>query len=375
MKTFMKVVWALLACVVLSGVSNAGERTQSYTAQKGGKLQLRVDAGDVVIKGWDKDEVFVRATSLDEDELKHLTFSNDGGKIVVELDLRRGKNEDIHFDVRVPSVFNIDLRTGGGDISLEAPLSGELRGSTGGGSILLGNLGGTIRMETAGGDITAREISGDLTVHTAGGDITIKSIGGVGEVSTAGGEVIVEFAAKSLRVNTAGGDIKIGKVNQESSFSTAGGNIEIGSSQGNISMGTAGGSISMSSGRGRIQANTSAGDVRLEKIEGSVNARTAAGDLNVSLDPAIGESSSLSTAAGNIVLRIAESVKATITARSRGPVFDFDDEGADFIRSDFPVNRPEKRRKGGEGEVILNGGGHKIRLETNMGVIEIRKVK
>jgi hypothetical protein len=375
MNICMKVVWTLLACTVLASTSNAGERTQSFAAQKGGRLQLRADVGDVVIKGWDKDEVFVKATSLDEGELKHITFSQDGGKIVIELDLSGGNIEDIRFEVNVPSVFNIDLRTGGGDISLEAPLSGELRGSTGGGSIHLGNLGGAIRMETAGGDIIAKEISGDLVVHTAGGDITIKSIGGTGEVSTAGGSVKVETAAKSLRVNTAGGDIKVGKVNQETSLSTAGGNIEIGSSQGNISMGTAGGSITMNSGQGRIQANTSAGDVRLEKIEGSVSARTAAGDLNVSLDPAVGESSSLSTAAGNIVLRIPGSAKATITARSRGPVFDFNDEATDFIRSDFPVARPEKRKKAGEGEVVLNGGGHKIRLETNMGIIEIRKAK
>jgi DUF4097 and DUF4098 domain-containing protein YvlB len=375
MKTCKNAAWTLVACVVLTSALNAGERTQSFAAQKGGRLQVKADAGDITVKGWEKDEVYVRVTSLDEEQLKHITFSQAGGKIVIEFDWNGGNNEDVRFDVKVPSVFDIDLRTGGGDISVEAPLNGELKGSTGGGSVHLGNLGGSIRMETAGGDIFANEISGDLTVHTAGGDVAIKSIGGTCEVSTAGGSVSVETAAKSLRVNTAGGDIKIGKVHQETSLSTAGGNIEVGSAQGNISMGTAGGSISMSSGRGRVQANSSAGDVRLEKIEGSVNARTAAGDLNVSLDPVVGESSSLSTAAGNIILRIPESAKATIVARSRGPVFDFDGEATDFIRSDFPVTRPEKRKKTGEGEVVLNGGGHKIRLETNMGTIEIRKAR
>jgi DUF4097 and DUF4098 domain-containing protein YvlB len=374
MKTHICVAVALVVTAVMANPTRGGERAQSFHAQKGGKLQLNAEAGDVVVKGWDKDEVFIRVSSLDEERLKHVSFSQSGGKVVVGLD-RAGDGDDIRFEVQVPSVFNVDLRTGGGDITLESPLSGDLRGSTGGGEIHLGNLGGSVRMETAGGDITARDIAGDLSFTTAGGDISIKSIGGAGEVSTAGGSVTVELASRSLHVSSAGGDIKIGKVNQDASLSTAGGNIEVASSQGTITLGTAGGSISMGNGRGKIIANTSAGNVHLEKIEGSVNVRTAAGDVNVTLDPAVGESSSMSTAAGNIVLRIAGNAQATITARNRGPSFGFDDEDVDYIRSDFPLVRPEKRKNAGEAEVILGGGGHKIRLETSMGIIEIRKAK
>ncbi len=371
-------LWAVLGGMACVGVAMGGERTQSFPSQKGGALKVRAAGGTIEVKGWEKDEVMVRVSSLSEAQLKAVSFSQGGGRILVEFNWDEGTIDEIKFDIRVPSTFNVDLNTGGGDISLDGPVNGTLKGSTGGGTITLGDVAGSIRMETAGGDIRGGSINGDLACSTAGGDIRVKNISGTGEISTAGGSVIVESAAKSLGVSTAGGDIRIGTAKSDISLSTAGGNISVGSGQGNVSMSTAGGSISMANARGRVQANTSAGNVRLEKVEGSVNAQTAAGNVAVTLYPEGGGSSSLATSAGNVVLRIPDVARATIRARTRGPVFDFDedeDEDEAFIRSDFPVTRSEGRRKNGEVEVILNGGGHRISLETTMGMIEIRKAK
>ena len=373
MKTRRVFTWILISAVAVASVSKAGERTQSYPAQKGGTLQVLVAGGAVKVKGWEKEEVFVTVSSLNEEQLKHVTFSQGGGKVLVEFKWEKRNIEDMRFDINVPSTFNVDIRTGGGDLALLSPLSGDLKGSTAGGSITLGTLGGTIRMDTGGGNVSGEDINGDLAVRTAGGDIKFKNLSGSGEISTAGGSVTVESAARSLRVSTAGGNIQVGKGNQEVQLSTAGGNIKVGSIQGKASMNTAGGSISLSSGRGTIQASTSAGSVNLEKVEGSVSARSAAGNVSVALDPSIGESSSLATSAGNIVLKIAESCRATIHMRTRGPAMSDEDEV--FFRSDYPLVRSEGSKSRGEGEVILNGGGHTISLETTMGTIEIKKAK
>ncbi len=373
MKTRRVFTWILISAVAVISVSKAGERTQSYPAQKGGTLQVLVAGGAVKVKGWEKEEVFINVSSLNEEQLKNVTFSQGGGKVLVEFKWEKRSIEDMHFDINVPSTFNVDIRSGGGELTLLSPLSGELKGSIAGGSITLGNLGGNIRMETGGGNVSGEDINGDLAVRTAGGDITFKNLSGSGEISTAGGSVTVESAARSLRISTAGGNIHVGKASQELQLSTAGGNITVGSIQGKASMNTAGGSISLSSGRGTIQASTSAGNVTLEKVEGSVSARSSAGNVSVALDPSVGESSSLATSAGNIVLKIAESCRATIQMRTRGPVMGDDNE--DFIRSDYPLVRPEGARRSGEGEVLLNGGGHRISLETTIGTIEIKKAK
>lgn len=373
MKTRSVFAWILISAVTVISASNAGERTQSYPAQKGGTLQVRIAGGSVKVKGWGKAEVVITVSSVNEEQLRNVTFSQGGGKVLVEFSWEKRDMEDMRFDITVPSAFNADIRTGGGELAVLSPLTGELKGSTAGGSITLGNLGGNIRMDTGGGDILGDDINGDLAVRTAGGDIKFKNLSGSSEISTAGGSVTIASAARSLRVSTAGGNIQIGKGNQEVQLSTAGGNISVGSIQGRGGMSTAGGSISLVNGKGTIQASTSAGSVNLGKVEGSVSARSSAGNVSVDLDPSVGEASSLATSAGNIVLKIAESCQATIYARTRGPVMDEDDQ--DFIHSDYPLVHSGGSRRSGEGEVRLNGGGHKITLETTIGTIEIKKAK
>ncbi len=101
--------------------ANAGERTQSFPAKKGGALEVRVSSGKVTVKGWEKDEVFVRVQSTDEEQLKKVELSQGGGKVLVEFRLDGRHGEDMRFDIQVPSSFNIDLKTGGGELTLEGP--------------------------------------------------------------------------------------------------------------------------------------------------------------------------------------------------------------------------------------------------------------
>jgi hypothetical protein len=366
----------LLSAVLLAAACvTAAERTQKFAVKKGGTLELRTDVGAITVRGWDKDEVSLRVQSISEEQLKHVTWSDDGTNVKVEFRWRQDQSVEMMFDISVPSSYNVDLRTAGGDLTLEPPLVGILKGVTAGGTIHLGNLGGTIKVETAGGDISSGEITGDLNVSTAGGKITVKGVSGGAQLSTAGGEIKVDKVGKDLRVSTAGGDITLGTIGGELSASTAGGNIKLQSAQGNVNLSTAGGNIGMTSGKGTIRANTSAGNINLEKFEGAVSARTAAGDIIVSLIPGGQESSTFSTSAGNITLRIPENAHATINARVRAGFSELDEPDKSLIHSDFPITYQKSR--GGEirGEISVNGGGPRINLETLIGRIEILKSK
>lgn len=369
----------LLLCAAGIGLSAAaafaGEKTQSFPARKGGMLEVRVDGGNVTVKGWEKEEVFVRASSLSEEQLKNVTMSQGGGKVLVEFKSKSRDVEDMEFEISVPSSFSTEIRTAGGDMTFTGPLSGELRGSSAGGAITLDNLGGNVRMETAGGEIRAGDIAGDLTVRTAGGSIDVKNVTGTAEVSTAGGEISVASVGKSLRASTAGGDMTIGKVSGDVQASTAGGSIQVREGHGNVSLSTAGGNIDVRVAQGKVSANTSAGNIDLRDVEGAVSARSAAGDIRVRLDPSIGESSTMATSAGDIVLSVPENAKATIYARTRGPFGGWDEKDDTQIRSDFPVTRPGSGKHESQVEVTLNGGGHRISLETMIGTINIKKAK
>jgi DUF4097 and DUF4098 domain-containing protein YvlB len=368
-------VWTmcLLVLALAFASASAGERTQSFATKKGEALEVRIDGGNIAVRGWDKDEVAVRVRSLNEDQLKAVTMNQGGGKVVIEFRWGKKNVENMDFDISVPSTFDAIVRTAGGELAFYSPLTGALKGTTAGGDVKLGDLGGSIRMETAGGEITAGKIAGDLTVRTAGGDIRVQSVTEAAEISTAGGEIVVNSAGKTLRASTAGGDIEIGKVGGEMAVSTAGGNIKVESGQGNLSLTTAGGNILLKSARGSVHASTSAGNITVEDVRGALSARSAAGDVFAAIDPSADESSSIATSAGSITLRIAESAHATIVARSRGP---FDGSGDESqIQSDFPITRNGSKHGDPETEVVLNGGGHKITLETMIGGIRIKKLK
>jgi hypothetical protein len=368
-------LWIICLLVLAVASAFAGERSQSFTAKKGEALEVRVDAGKISVRGWDKDEVAVRVRSLNEEQLKAVTMNQGGGKVLVEFRWEKRHAEDMDFDISVPSAFDVNVRTAGGELALYAPLTGSLKGSTAGGDIKLGDLGGIIRMETAGGEISTGKITGDLTVRTAGGDINVKSVSETAEISTAGGTISIGNVGKTLRASTAGGDVELGKVGGEMSVSTAGGNIKVESGQGNLSLSTAGGNIKLKSARGKVHASTSAGNIALDEVKGSVSARSAAGNVVVALDPATDESSNLATSAGNVVLKISENARATIVARSRGPFHGHGENEDSQIESDFPITRPGTGNGEAQTEVVLNGGGHKITLETMIGGIQIKKLK
>jgi hypothetical protein len=374
MKTVPVASWLVGLSLLAATITAAGERTQSFPAKKGGALEVRTDGGSITVRGWDKEEVFVRVRSLNEDQLKAVSMSEGGGKVSVEFRWNKRSVEDMQFEISVPSSFDTDLKTAGGAVTIEAPLTGNIKGNTAGGDIKLGSLGGVIRMETAGGEISAGEIAGDFTAKTAGGDVEVKGVTGEAEISTAGGNISTGTIGKTIKASSAGGNIAIGKVGGEVNASTAGGNVKLESGQGHVMLNTAGGNIALNSAKGRISVNTAAGNVDVHDVAGSVNARTAAGDLKVTLDPAVNESSSLQTAAGNIVLTLPENARATVVARARGPFTRWGEKGDSQIHSDFPITKSEGRGEG-QAEISVNGGGHRISLETMIGTITVRKGK
>jgi DUF4097 and DUF4098 domain-containing protein YvlB len=359
---------------------NPKEVTKSFTVSKGGIVELETEGGDIKVSTWDKSEVFVRAEGIEERDLHRLKMTQSGNTIVIRYRSGGGwfsRGRDVHFSLTLPTQFDLDAQTSGGDIVVRGPLSGTLKGSTSGGDVKLGDLGGTITMTTSGGDITGDKLNGDSYLKTSGGDIRVSSVGGDAEINTSGGDISVDYVKKDLRAKTSGGDINIGEVGGAVAASTAGGDIKIRKSAGNVTASTAGGDIRMGSASGTVKAKTAGGDIRLERINGSVEAKTAGGEVEAELVPSGKGRSRLATAGGDVRLFIPESACATIEARIRVHGW----WGADMqrynIKSDYKAETFERSKDDEEihGTYILNGGGESISLETVNSDIEIRKAR
>ena len=251
---------AMLLSVLLYAAGGAAMEqekglTKSFSAGKGGMLVVDIGSGDIRVNGWEKDEVSVRITGWDAEDLDNIEITQEGTTIRVQDRSRFGSSSDLHVTVNVPSRFSTDLKTSGGNLELEGPLSGSLRGVTSGGNISLGNLGGNLKMTTSGGNIDAGTFQGDFSVNTSGGNISIGVISGEGRVTTSGGDIRIESAGKGLQANTSGGDVRIGNVGGDARVSTSGGDLEVGKVTGNATLSTSGGNVILRGASGPVTAS------------------------------------------------------------------------------------------------------------------------
>ena len=357
-----------------TGVSQT-KKEATFKVSSGEILDVSISQGNINITTNSGNEVKVLAQNIEEDELKLLTMEQKSGKI--EIKFRGEDSDEFELGLTIPSEMNMDVSTGGGNISVKGDIKGTVSASTGGGNITAGNIFGKTEFSTAGGNISVGDINGDAELSSAGGDMKAGSINGNAEISTAGGNISVTSINKLAELSTAGGNITIDKVGGKIVASTAGGNITVGEVYGSADISTAGGNIILESAGGEVEASTAAGNINLKNIKGAVDASTAAGNIYAELYGESNMQSELSSAVGNVTLKVPGNAKVTIVATLSINAWGNSDDALEHIKSDFAQTTVNIRGDKRQVEVIyqLNGGGPTIELNAAMGEIEIRKLK
>jgi DUF4097 and DUF4098 domain-containing protein YvlB len=374
----------LIAVIVVSfAVTTAfareeSARSKSFNVNKGGTIEISTSVGDIQILTWEKNEVYVNIEGLDEEDISQVKMSQNGNIVRVSYRTRWGDGSGhVRFNVNVPSQFNLDLNTSGGDLEVKGGLTGKIDGSTSGGDIKLGNVfGGPVDVSTSGGDISTGKLEGEGHLKTAGGDIHVGSVNGSLYANTSGGSIRVETVSKTLEAKTAGGDIVIGDVGGEARVSTSGGDVSVGKVSGKATLSTAGGDIELKGASGKVSARTSGGDVKLQNITGSIDAKTAGGEVEAELIPSGKGGSRLSSSGGDVRLYIDENSKATIEATIRLDGWGWK-KSRYVVKSEFPKESYETDEEAGEIRAVykLSGGGELVELSTSNSNIEIHKLR
>jgi DUF4097 and DUF4098 domain-containing protein YvlB len=365
------------ACHAVGEAEGMGEITRSFSVEKGGKLVVDTESGDIRISPWEKTEVFVRVDGVRERDSDRVKMAQSGNTVSVQYRTRWGwigGSRNIKFEINVPLQFDVELETAGGDIDIRGALTGAVKGKTSGGDIRMESVLGPVSVKTSGGDITAKKIGGDGMLKTSGGHIRVGRAGGDLEVGTAGGDIKVENVSKNLTAKTAGGDIVIGDVGGEAVVSTAGGDINVGKVIRKAALSSAGGDIELRGATGVVTAKTAGGDIKLEDVYGSVEAKTAGGDVFAEITPSGKGKSRLSSSGGDVKLYIPETAKATIDARIRVRLWPMETSEYEIV-SDFKPEKHERVDDEIRATILLNGGGEEIALSTVNSNIEIRKLR
>ena len=357
-------------------------------AREGGKLILRANMGSVEITPGSGNQlegrVVVRAYTGSEEKARrvfeayHLSArSIEGGGVYVsgEFPVSSHHNGSVaaEFDIKLPTRFNLDVETQGGDIALEAPLQGEARLTTAGGDVHTTDISGPARVETAGGSISLGDLGARAEVRTAGGNIQIGKVRGDATIETSGGEIQVGQVDGALRAETAGGDIVLAGAAGEVMAQTAGGQIQVGPTRGSVRAETAGGSIRLQGARGRVVAETEGGSIDLLQLEAGVRASTTDGRIVAEFDAGAKTfaASQLETSMGDVLVYLPAGLPLTIDAA-------IDAAAGHHIVTDFPLNilgdKEDFSERTIRGHGTLNGGGEVLRIRTVAGNIEIRKL-
>jgi len=209
----------IVACLAtaIAFARDEGSRSKSFTVTRGGTVEVSTSIGDIHISTWEKNEVGVRIEGLDDEDLDKVKMRQEGNTVRVTYRAHwSGWSSHVSFDIHVPSQFNVDLNTSGGNLEIRGKLAGKVDGSTSGGDIRLGSVtGGPVDVSTSGGNISADRIDGDGTLKTSGGDIQVGNVNGSLNANTSGGNIEITTVSKSLDARTSGGDITIGDVGEK----------------------------------------------------------------------------------------------------------------------------------------------------------------
>jgi len=216
-KTVIIIATSLIALISVSFLHAKTDLVErSFEVEPGGTFMIDTDSGSIEVSSHNKDTVEVQVEKKgNKPEDFELSFSQNGDTIKVVGD-RKGMSffgsNGAHFVVKVPSQFNLDLKTSGGSIELTS-LNGKVDAYTSGGSIKLGKIRGDVDVKTSGGSIRVDEVAGTINAHTSGGSITANISQqplGNSRLTTSGGSVSAYLdpsVAVDLTASTSGGRV------------------------------------------------------------------------------------------------------------------------------------------------------------------------
>lgn len=372
----MKSIRVFLLCTTafLFWVSSlhAQDINRSFDVSPGSKLVLTLKTGgDVVIRGWERDrvEASVAIRGRDANDVV-MDFDQSSKTIEISSEFAsRRSRANVSVEVRVPSRFDLDVSTTGGDLEIHG-VTGTIEGSSMGGDLVLSHLGGKLDLSTMGGDIGLTDSEVDGSLHTMGGDVAISDVTGNIDGTTMGGDVTYDNVRSSrsgsqdvVKVSSMGGDVVVDEALHGADVHTMGGDVQINRAANYVKAGTMGGDIVVSEIDGWIEANTMGGDIEVNMVGGT------AGDRHVELE----------SMGGTIVLTVPPGLSMDIDIRirlSHGSDWDEYEIVSDFDLKVDVENNSERRWRTNR-EVVATGrvgnGGNKVVIRTVNGNVVLKR--
>jgi DUF4097 and DUF4098 domain-containing protein YvlB len=210
------------------GPESAPQTDQTIDVAQGTRLVVSNNAGEVIVRSWDRNQVRVQASHSDRVTVDATTTDN---TLRVRARGSRGPASLVDYTITVPRWMPVNLSGTYLESTIEGTTAevtvesvhGNIRLVGGSGNVNLRSVEGTITIDKAAGKVQATTInegirltnvSGDVSAETTNGDIVIENAQTTSlEVSTVNGDVTFNGTMRdggAYRLTTHGGDLRVG---------------------------------------------------------------------------------------------------------------------------------------------------------------------
>lgn len=192
-------------------VAQAGvEIEKSIPVPANGHVFINNDRGDVVVKGWDKNEILVKGELSDNNQ--ELLFKKKGEKTFIKINRRHGSHGgNSHsrggndLEVFIPKNAQLHFKGIDTDFSVEGVFA-KISGNSINGELLIKNVHTQIHVSTISGDIRVSDSSGSVHVETIRGDVSVKGEFEDANLQSVAGDIWADIDhIKKLRTNNVAG--------------------------------------------------------------------------------------------------------------------------------------------------------------------------
>jgi DUF4097 and DUF4098 domain-containing protein YvlB len=207
----MRLIAIAAVALWMAPTAHAETVEKRAAAEPRGEVVIGNVAGDVRVRGWDRDEVQVKADL--GSGVERLEFQTQGGRTLIKIVLPKGRRSSgaSDLDVHVPRGSSLSINTVSADQTIT-----DVRGAQ--------------RLQAVSGSINTHVWNEEFEIKTVSGQVTVRGHGGkaVARVSTVSGDARLQDVGPELDLNTVSGsmEVKVAEVSR-ARIKTTNGDLEL----------------------------------------------------------------------------------------------------------------------------------------------------
>ena len=171
---------------------------------RNGSVEIQLQSGEIIVTGWERNEVKVRGTSERgmirvEATPSHIEI---GGRTV------RGRLGETRVEINVPEGTRLTVGGRSADVSVRG-VKGEVEVATMTGDVIIDNASSRVSFESMSGDVQISRVQGSLRGEAMSGEIGVTDVSGEVDVETVSGDLTLHnVRSRYVRAETVSGSVE-----------------------------------------------------------------------------------------------------------------------------------------------------------------------